>query len=45
MRPFENNFQIEPSQEEDNQIINTVNPIEHKANRLIIDDIIDEIQS
>jgi len=45
MRPFNNNFQLDPIQEEDNQIINTVNPIEHKANRLIIDDIIDEIQS
>ena len=45
MRPFDNNFQLDPIQEEDNQIINTVNPIEHKANRLIIDDIIDEIQS
>ena len=44
MRPFDNNFQLEPIQEEE-EIINTVNPIEHKANRLIIDDIIDEIQS
>jgi hypothetical protein len=44
MRPFDNNFQIDPIQEEE-EIINTVNPIEHKANRLIIDDIIDEIQS
>ena len=45
MRPFNNNFQLDPIQEEDTEIINTVNPIEHKANRLIIDDIIDEIQS
>jgi hypothetical protein len=44
MRPFDNNFQLDPIQEEE-EIINTVNPIEHKANRLIIDDIIDEIQS
>jgi len=44
MRPFDNNFQIDPIQEEE-EIINTVNPIEHKANRLIIDDIIDEMQS
>ena len=43
MRPFDNNFQLDPIQEEE-EIINTVNPIEHKANRLIIDDIIDEIQ-
>ena len=43
MRPFDNNFQLEPSQEEEE--INTVNPIEHKANRLIIDDIIDSMQS
>jgi hypothetical protein len=44
MRPFDNNFQLDPIQEEE-EIINTVNPIEHKANRLIIDDIIDEMQS
>jgi len=44
MRTFDNNFQLDPIQEEE-EIINTVNPIEHKANRLIIDDIIDEIQS
>lgn len=44
MRPFDNNFQIDPIQEEE-EIINTVNPIEHKANRLIIDDIIQEMQS
>ena len=43
MRPFDNNFQLEPIQEEEE--INTVNPIEHKANRLIIDDIIDSMQS
>ena len=45
MRPFDNNFQLDPIQEEDTEIINTVNPIEHKANRLIIDDIIQEMQS
>jgi len=44
MQPFNSNFQLNPIQEEE-QIINTVNPIEHKGNRLIIDDIIDEIQN
>ena len=44
MRPFDSSFQLDPIQEEE-QIINTVNPIEHKGNRLIIDDIIDEIQN
>ena len=44
MQPFNSNFQLNPIQEEE-QIINTVTPIEHKANRLIIDDIIDEIQN
>ena len=44
MRPFDNNFQLDPIQEEE-EIINTVNPIEHKANRLIIDDVLEEMQS
>jgi len=45
MRPFDNNFQIDPIQEEEEIIVNDYAPIEHKANRLIIDDIIQEMQS
>ena len=45
MRPFDSSFQIDPIQEEQEQIINTVTPIEHQGNRLIIDDIIQEMQN
>jgi len=45
MRPFDNNFQLDPIQEEEEIIVNDYAPIEHKANRLIIDDIIQEMQS
>lgn len=44
MRPFDSSFQIQPIPEEE-EVVNTVTPIEHKGNRLIIDDIIDEIQN
>ena len=44
MRPFDNNFQLDPIQEEE-EIINNYAPIEHKANRLIIDDVLEEMQS
>jgi len=45
MRTFDNNFQLDPIQEEEEIIVNDYAPIEHKANRLIIDDIIQEMQS
>ena len=44
MRPFDSSFQIQSIPEEE-EVVNTVTPIEHKGNRLIIDDIIDEIQN
>ena len=44
MKPFDSSFQIQPIPEEE-EVVNTVTPIEHKGNRLIIDDIIDEIQN
>lgn len=44
MKPFDSSFQIQPIPEEQ-EVVNTVTPIEHKGNRLIIDDIIDEIQN
>ena len=43
MRPFTPQAQIRPQEEQ--QFINTEAPIEHKAKRLIIDDIIEQIQN
>ena len=45
MRPFDNNFQLDPIQEEEEITVNNYAPIEHKANRLIIDDVLEEMQS
>ena len=45
MRPFDNNFQLDPTQEEEEITVNNYAPIEHKANRLIIDDVLEEMQS
>ena len=44
MRPFDSSFQIQPIPEEE-EVVNTVTPIEHKGNRLIIDDVLEEIQN
>ena len=42
MRPFTQTAQIRPQEE---TLINTETPLEHKAKRLIIDDIIDKLQN
>ena len=42
MRPFTQTAQIRPQEE---NVINTETPIEHKAKRLIIDDIIEKLQN
>jgi hypothetical protein len=44
MRPFDSSFQIQPIPEEE-EVVNTVTPIEHKGNRLIIDDVLEEMQN
>ena len=44
MRPFDSSFQIQPIPEEV-EVVNTVTPIEHKGNRLIIDDVLEEMQN
>jgi predicted peptidase len=43
MRPFTPQAQIRPQEEQ--EFINTEAPIEHKAKRLIIDDIIEQIEN